>query len=81
MGQLVTPRSGSKSAPTVAPKPDVSKLGPSNQSKPTDAPKVRSTRAPSKNGSWETPSSVKANPIDQKAPTSGSKDPNIERTP
>ncbi len=81
MGVPVTPRKGAQSAATAAPKPDVSRLGQTTKSAPTKAPNVRSTRAPSKNGDWETPASVKSNIVEPRAPVKGSKDPNIGRTP
>ncbi len=81
MGVPVTPRKGAQSAPSAAPKPDVSRLGSTVKSAPTNAPQVRSMKAPSKNGDWETPASVKSNIVEPRAPVKGSRDPNIGRTP
>jgi len=80
MSDLVTPRKGNKSAPTAAPAPRPATLGPTAKSAPTAAPSVRSTSAPSKNGDFQTPTSVKSNIVEPKAPTKGTRDPAIERT-
>jgi len=79
MGVPVTPRRGNQSAPSDAPAPQSVAVKRGPKSAPTDAPAVRSTQTPSTNGDQFTPSSVKSNIKDQKAPTPGSKDPAIER--
>jgi len=77
-----SPRSGSKSAPSEAPavRDNTQPRNPrSSKAAAGVAPGVRSGVSIPSNGDRDTPTSVKSNIVDQKAPTHGSKDSSIER--
>lgn len=82
MGEPVTPRKGTKSAPSDAPSPHrtASMSGPSRKSAPTEAPSVKDSMAPRTGGDYETPTSMRSNVVDEVAPRRTGSDANITRS-
>lgn len=80
MGETVTPRKGSKSAPTAAPSPLPAPSGPSTKSAPSDASAVRPFGAAVTSTKGKVDPDMKSNRVTPDAPKAGSKDSNITRS-